>query len=47
VQTVFWGRSLAAWLMPARGHGATDPQKPISEYDRKRGDRIGHHAPSP
>jgi len=29
--------------MPARGHGITASQKPISEYDRKRGDRIGHH----
>jgi len=33
----------AALLMPARGHGITASQKPISEYDRKRGDRIGHH----
>jgi len=33
----------AAVLMPARGHGITASQKPISEYDRKRGDRIGHH----
>jgi len=33
----------AAVLMPARGHGVTASQKPISEYDRHRGDRIGHH----
>jgi len=33
----------AALLMPARGHGITASQKPISEYDRHRGDRIGHH----
>jgi len=33
----------AAILMPARGHGVTASQKPINEYDRKRGDRIGHH----
>jgi len=33
----------AALLMPARGHGVTASQKPISEYDRHRGDRIGHH----
>jgi phage terminase large subunit GpA-like protein len=33
----------AAILMPSRGHGVTASQKPISEYDRKRGDRIGHH----
>ncbi len=33
----------AALLMPARRHGVTASQKPISEYDRKRGDRIGHH----
>jgi hypothetical protein len=33
----------AAVLMPARGHGITASQKPISEYDRHRGDRIGHH----
>jgi len=30
----------AALLMPARGHGVTASQKPISEYDRRRGDRI-------
>jgi len=29
--------------MPARGHGVTASQKPISEYDRHRGDKIGHH----
>jgi len=29
--------------MPARGRGVTASQKPISEYDRRRGDRIGHH----
>jgi len=33
----------AAVLMPARGHGITASQKPISEYDRHRGDKIGHH----
>ncbi|MFO7958344.1 MAG: terminase gpA endonuclease subunit, partial [Candidatus Brocadiia bacterium] len=33
----------AAVLMPARGHGITASQKPISEYSRRRGDRIGHH----
>jgi len=33
----------AALLMPARGHGVTASQKPISEYDRRRGDKIGHH----
>jgi hypothetical protein len=33
----------AALLMPARGHGITASQKPISEYDRRRGDKIGHH----
>ncbi len=33
----------AAVLMPSRGHGITASQKPISEYDRRRGDRIGHH----
>jgi len=33
----------AGLLMPSRGHGITPSQKPISEYDRKRGDRIGHH----
>jgi len=30
-----------ATLMPARGTGITASQKPISEYDRKRGDQIG------
>jgi len=30
-----------AALMPARGTGITASQKPISEYDRKRGDQIG------
>ena len=33
----------AAVLMPARGRGITASQKPISEYSRRRGDRIGHH----
>ncbi|HUW32358.1 MAG TPA: terminase gpA endonuclease subunit, partial [Planctomycetota bacterium] len=31
----------AALLMPAHGAGITASQKPISEYDRKRGDTIG------
>jgi len=29
--------------MPSRGHGVTASQKPVSEYVRSRGDRIGHH----
>jgi len=33
----------AAVLMPSRGHGVTASQKPVSEYVRSRGDRIGHH----
>ena len=33
----------AAVLMPSRGQGIGAANKPISEYDRKRGDRIGHH----
>jgi len=33
----------AATLMPARGHGITASMKPISEFDRHRGDRIGHN----
>jgi len=33
----------AAILMPARGHGITASQKPVSEYDRHRGDKVGHH----
>jgi phage terminase large subunit GpA-like protein len=32
-----------AVLMPSRGQGITASQKPISEYDRKRGDHIGHN----
>ena len=35
--------SHAGILMPARGHGITASQKPISEYDRKRGDKIGQN----
>ena len=38
-----WQSPHAALLMPARGHGVTASRKPISEHDRKRGDRIGHH----
>lgn len=33
----------AALLMPSRGQGITASMKPINEYDKKRGDRIGHH----
>lgn len=33
----------AGLLMPSRGAGITASQKPIAEYDRKRGDRIGHN----
>lgn len=33
----------AALLIPSRGYGVTAGQKPIIDYDRKRGDRIGHH----
>lgn len=33
----------AATLQPQRGAGITAANRPISEYDRKRGDRIGHH----
>jgi hypothetical protein len=32
----------AALLMPSRGEGITAAKRPISEYDSKRGDRIGH-----
>ena len=30
-------------LMPSRGRGVTAAQKSVDEYDRGRGDRIGHH----
>ena len=30
-------------MMPSRGQGITAGQRPISDYDRKRGDRIGYH----
>jgi len=33
----------AALLLPSRGHGVTAAHKPFYEYDRKRGDRIGHY----
>ena len=33
----------AASLMPSRGHGVTASQKPFGEYDRRRGDRVGHY----
>ena len=33
----------AAVLVPSRGHRITASEKPISEYDRHRGDKIGHH----
>jgi hypothetical protein len=33
----------AAALMPSRGQGIGAANKPISEYDRHKGDRIGHH----
>jgi phage terminase large subunit GpA-like protein len=32
-----------ALLFPSRGQGITAGQKPIYDYDRKRGDRIGHY----
>lgn len=32
----------AARLLPSRGVGITAAMRPISEYDQKRGDRIGH-----
>jgi hypothetical protein len=33
----------AAIIMPSLGQGITAANKPISEYSRKRGDRIGHY----
>ena len=33
----------AALLMPSQGQGIGAANKPISEYDRHKGDRIGHH----
>jgi hypothetical protein len=32
----------AALLMPSKGDGVSAARRPISEYDRKRGDLIGH-----
>lgn len=35
--------SYASLLRPAKGFGITAANKPITEYDKKRGDLIGHH----